>query len=199
MADTKNSSRKNSQRKNFPRIVFIIIVGIVILLAVLYLYAPFKKSAREGERKTIENPLQKVIFENTNAKGEIDTNKVVEEAVIAFNEEYIRYILIALSVHHLHASSFGYGNPLLELQIDDEIWSAEIIDGTVHIQKQAIANEDAIIFMSKKEVVRALLSSNLENFMTESVKSGRTKIEMVADKTELFTKGYLKMYQELTE
>ncbi|MEN9625684.1 MAG: hypothetical protein RL557_12 [archaeon] len=197
MATEKNSSRKNSTRKKFPVLITIAIFIIIIFLVALYFFFPFKKSESGLNKKVIENPLKNIILENTNAKGEVNIDKVVQEATAEFNEVYINYILIALGVKNLHASSFGYGNPKIELRIDDEIWSSEIVDGRLHTKKQATDDEDAIIYMSKKEAVHALLSSNLTDFMTDSVKSGRTRIEMIADNTELFTKGYLKMYQEL--
>ena len=57
---------------------------------------------------------------------------------------------------------------------------------------------DLKIIISKRESVETLLSSDIEQFMKDSVASGNTKIEIVAGNTELFSKGYLKMYKELT-
>ncbi len=187
----------NKKKFSLLKIVLIIIVLVVILI-VIYFYFNFIKSDSDRNVRVIENPLKKIVLENTNEKGEINKDKVVQEAIVDFNEEYINYILIALGVSKLQTSPLGYGNPKIELHIDEEAWSSEVIDGELYTQKQFIDDEDAIIYMSKEEVVEALLSSHLRNFMINSVKGGDTKIEMIADNTELFTKGYLKMYQELT-
>ena len=94
--------------------------------------------------------------------------------------------------------SLIYGNPLVEFNLDDELWSSELIKGGLSTKKQDIDNEDLRVTISKEEAVRALLSPDIEQFMKASVANGRTQIEMVAGYTELFSKGYLKMYKDLT-
>ena len=80
----------------------------------------------------------------------------------------------------------------------EETWSSEIKSGVPNAQQTSIENEDLRITISKEEAVKALLSDNIEQFMKDSFNNGETKIEMVVGKTELFSKGYLKMYKELT-
>jgi len=59
-------------------------------------------------------------------------------------------------------------------------------------------NKDLIIILSKEEAVRALLSQDIKQFLKDSVNNGDTKLEIVAGKVELASKGYLAMYKEIT-
>ena len=52
--------------------------------------------------------------------------------------------------------------------------------------------------MSKEEAVKALLSSNIQEYLKDSVNNGNTQLEQISHKIELASKGYLKMYDTLT-
>ena len=113
-----------------------------------------------------------------------------------FNENYISYILLSLGVNNLHSFP-GFGNPIVELALDNEVWSSEIINGGLITIKALNENKDLRFVLSKEEAVKALLSQNIEQFMKDSVVSGRTRIEMIAVKPELLAKGYLDLYNAL--
>ena len=73
----------------------------------------------------------------------------------------------------------------------------EIINGGLITIKALNENKDLRFVLSKEEAVKALLSQNIEQFMKDSVVSGRTRIEMIAVKPELLAKGYLDLYNAL--
>src|SRR3989338_7651868 len=54
--------------------------------------------------------------------------KIIEQGIKKFNENYISYILLSLGVNNLHSFP-GFGNPIVELALDNEVWSSEIING----------------------------------------------------------------------
>ena len=145
----------------------------------------------------VENPLKGIVLANTNEVGEVDVDEVVQQAVLEFNADYINYLLIALGTGYLHKSPL-FENPLIEFDLEGEIWNSEINGGMPNSQKGGIDNEDLRISISKEEAVTGLLSQDIEQFMKDSVNNGNTQIEMIANKAELFTKGYLSMYKELT-
>jgi len=175
-----------------------VIVGIVVLILVI-LVGMFMFGFFSGGKTEIilTNPLENIVVANTNEVGEVDVAAVLAQGILEFDENYINYILAALGVGNLHKSLL-YGNPLIEFNLDEEAWSSELVKGALNTKKQIIDNEDLRITILKEEAVRALLSQNIEQFMKDSVANGGTQIEMIAGKTELFSKGYLKMYKELT-
>ena len=175
-----------------------VIVGIVVLILVI-LGGMFMFGFFSGGKTEIilTNPLKNIVVENTNEAGEVDVAAVLVQGVLEFDENYINYILAALGVGNLHRSLL-YGNPFIEFNLGNEVWSSELVKGGLNTKKQIIDNEDLRITISKEEAVTALLSQNIEQFMKDSVANGGTQIEMIAGKTELFSKGYLTMYKELT-
>jgi len=178
---------------------FLIIFGIITLIGAI-LSISFLTGFFTKPKNTIvlENPLKDIVMRNTNAQGLVNKEKVVLEAVLEFNENYINYLLVALGVNNLHKSLIGYGNPVVEFQLGEETWSSEINNGNLITDKSPNSEKDLIISTTKEEAVEALLSPEIEQFMKDSVYNGDTQIEMVAGKIELGSKGYLKMYTQLT-
>jgi len=82
-------------------------------------------------------------------------------------------------------------------KIDQETWSAIVSNG-LSVSKQPSPDPDLKIRMSKQEAVKALLSSNIQEYLKDSVNNGNTQLEQVSNKIELASKGYLKMYTALT-
>ena len=175
-------------------IVLAVVIVIGLILGGMFMFGFFSGDKIEI---VLENPLKDIVFANTNAQGQIDKEAVIKQGVLEFDEDYINYILVALGVSYLHKSPL-FENPLIEFVLGDEVWSSEVIGGMPDSEKKEIDNEDLRISISKEEAVRALLSPDIEQFMKDSVADGRTGIEMIAGKVELFSKGYLEMYGELS-
>ncbi len=169
--------------------ISLIVVGILILFFLFFL-AGFLLSNKKVE-VSVANPLGGDIRSNTNQSA------AIEQGITKFNKDYIDYILVALGCGNLHKSPL-FENPFIELDLDGEIWSSEIIKGQPNTKKGAIDKEDLRVSLSKEEAVKFILSEAPEEFIKDSVSSGGTKIEMIAGKLELFSKGYLEMYTELT-
>ncbi|MEK6859762.1 MAG: hypothetical protein AABX54_03015 [Nanoarchaeota archaeon] len=182
--------------KKWLIILLVFLVVLILLLGGIYVVF-FKKNVNKGGGGVIENPMKQIIIKNTDASGKVNAEAVVSEGVKEFNVQYINYILIALGVGNLHKSLIGYGNPVVELDLDNQIWSSEIKDGGLYTGLGANDNKDLKITMSKQEAVKALLSQDMKQFMKDSVANGNTKIEMIAGKPELGSKGYLEMYNNL--
>ncbi len=185
--------------KKFLR-TLIIIFGIFLVLLIVFV-AGFLLRKPTYVEIILENPIIGIVEANTDVNGEVDIPVVIEQAIMEFNEDYINYLLAALGTGYLHKSIIG-GSPFLELIMNDssgnEIWHAEIIEGMPNSALGEIDNEDLRITVSKEEAVKAILSEDVKQFMKDSYNTGNLKIDMVANKAELFSKGYLNMYKELT-
>lgn len=177
----------------------LIILGIMIIIAMILTIVFFTDFFTKPKNTIVlENPLKDIIIRNTDAQGQVNTDAVIQQGIQEFNINYINYLLAALGVNKLHKSLVGYGNPIVEFHLDNEVWSSEIIKGGLNTQKAPAQDLDLKIIISKQEAVLALLSPNIEQFMKDSVYNGNTKIEMIAGKVELGSKGYLAMYTQLT-
>ncbi len=192
--DNKRGLKKGF--KFFIIVVILFIVGAAFYLAYLKIFETKPSSIRTV---ILPNPLNDLILKNTdNSSGEdiVDAEKVVEQGISEFNETYINYLLVALGANKLKYSIIYRENPFIEIKVE-EIWNSEIVKGKPVIKQGNIDNEDIRIILSKEEAVKAMLSPDIKEYMKESVNNGKTKIEQIAGQTELFTKGYLDMYNEM--
>lgn len=197
MSDKKtrlDKKLKQSKLNKIIKIFIVLIILIVIITAVIF----FKSLSKSQKKQIIENPLKEIIQANTNAEGKINKDKIIEQGVKNFNEDYIDYILISSGVNELHKSIIGHENPSIELVINNEIWSAEISDGNLITKKSSIENEDFKVYISKEQIIGAILSENPAKFLKKSFLDGSIKAEIIASKTEIISKGYLGMYQRLS-
>lgn len=187
---------KNKKEGKLKKIILGIIILIVISIFVLLYNNKLGVSEKKEERIVLENPLKKIILKNTNENGNINQERAIQDGVDGFSDEYINYILLSSGVGSLHSSIIG-GNPAIELVIDGEVWSSQIEKGFLLTKKSQIDDEDFRITTSKEEIVKALLSSNPQEYLKNSLNSGNVKAELVAGKAELLSKGYLDMYNKL--
>ena len=194
MVNEKIKVRDKYRRLKRFLMVFLILAVVVIVLVGVYFFGWFSGS---GDKIVLENPLKNIVLANTNAQGQVDYDVVVSEGVMNFNADYINYIMAALGVGKLHKSIAGFGNPVIEMNLDGERWNAELDKG-LKTELGFAEDPDLRISMTKEEAVKALLSPDVKIFMKDSVVSGNTQIEMIAGKVELGSKGYLSMYSELT-
>lgn len=109
--------------------------------------------------------------------------------------EHISYILNEMGAYQLKSYQ---GNPKIEIQVDDEIFSSEIIEGNITTKKGGAEDEDIKITTRKDEVFAIIDSENPKDYIKESVSSGRTSITLASSYTKLFARGYLNLYQEIT-
>lgn len=195
------AENKSLRIEKFIKVILIILICFIFLFIGFvsgYFYNEMMENSCAGSDENIlGNPLNEIISSNT-YDGEVNGTAVVEQGIIDFNEDYLNYILVSFGINKLHKSFLGYGNPIIEINLDGEIWNCEIDRNSLKTNKESINNEDIQIIVSKQEAVEALSSPDISQFMKNSVASGNTKIEMIADKTELLSKGYFDMYDAIS-
>jgi len=186
------------KKRGLKRFLKISGISLIMLILGFTIYYTINNIFHENEKIILENPLKDIVlkYSQQGILNEDNYNKVVDEAVLNFNEDYINYILVGLGINNLHKSP-TFENPLIELVLEDT-WNSEIKKGVPYTEKGEIDNEDIRVVISKQEAVNALLSEDIEEFMKNSVVNGNTRIEMIANKAELYSKGYLTMYNEIT-
>jgi hypothetical protein len=118
-----------------------------------------------------------------------------EEAVLAFNESFVFYLLYEIKAYNLHNPPFSSDVPRIEVDVGEDVFGATVDNGIITVTKGRIAKRDIIITTTKSEAVKMLRD---KNYVVQSFNDKMSSIELVADKTTLFAKGYLAMYNELT-
>ncbi len=175
----------SNEGKSHKHLIFGIIL-IVVFLIIAFLYfalvgvdhsARYKEYSEAGK---LINPVLKLS---------------TEEAVKEFNENFVYYMLYQIEFYNLRSNALTGDKPRILIYADEDIYSAEIYKGEIIVNKNKIENTDVIIHTSKIEGVLMLQDSK---YVVESFNSGKSRIELVADKASLFSKGYLKIYSKLT-
>lgn len=171
------------------RLKFRISLGVFFVLVIVFSLVFFSFSFNEitvpsiGARVTLGNVLTPV------------TGLSDEEAIDKFDESFVYYILRSLNVQNLHNPPFSSNKPKLEFYVDSEVYNAVVDKGKIKVSRGEIEGEDIIIRTTKLEGVKMIRK---RSYIVESFGIGASGFEMVAGKLELASKGYLKLYTELT-
>jgi hypothetical protein len=162
------------------RIALIIsIILIIILIIISFLYVSLFKPNTSTTSQKGTSPLQ----------GLTD-----QQAEAQFNESFILYLLYNIKAYQLHNPPLSSETPKIEIILEDASFNAIIEKENIIVSEGSIENEDIQIITTKKE---AILMIKDANYIKDSFISGKSSINLLADKTTLFTKGYLNIYNEL--
>jgi len=193
--------KERSFKKPIIIILMVLIIAIILFL-IFYLGAIFG-SVQVNPSVNYTNPVIEIMNEYKARNISINQSAIIDQAEEEFDESYIDFVLFAMGAWKLHNPPLSKETPKIEFVMIDsgdveEVFNAEVIEGTINTDKGMISNEDIVIRTTKKEVIGAMLVEDMEDYMEKSVREGRTTIEMIANKVKLGTKGYLQMYQDIT-
>lgn len=161
------------------KLISISVLAIILVAAAIFVYLGFNQTEKNSPKTILKNPVA----------GLSD-----EEAVKLFDEKFVSYLLYAIDADSLHAPPLSSETPKIKFEIENEIFEAEIIEGRIIVKKAGSSGEDILIKTSKTEAVKMLRDVN---YVAKSFQEGKSSIELKANQAELFTKGYLKIYNEL--
>jgi len=141
------------------------------------------------------------IFLTNNKKQEIQINKtlIIQDKNLVLELNHISYVLNELGFYQLHNPPLSNNKPKINLKINDDWYNSYISSGKITTQKGKIENPDLIIYTSSQEILNSIISKNIKEYIKNSVSSGKTNLELKADYSTLFSKGYLSIYQDLTD
>ncbi len=170
--------------KRWPLIVSLVVLVVLLGAAFFYfaLAGPNYSTAyaSQGAAGTLVNPVAKLS---------------TEEAVAKFDESFVFYLLYEIQAYNLHTPPLSTSKPSILVYVDGDMYAAEISKGLIAVRKGNVEHPDIIIRTTKLEGVLMLQD---KAHITQSFQTGVSKIELVASKTTLFAKGYLKLYTSLT-
>tara|TARA_Y100000310_G_scaffold271853_1_gene286541 strand:- start:4164 stop:4724 length:561 start_codon:yes stop_codon:yes gene_type:complete len=119
----------------------------------------------------------------------------VEEAIKVFDESFVYYLLASIEAYNLHPPTLSNDLPKIEFYIGDDIYNAIVDKGNIIVDRGLIDERDVVIRTTTEEAVKMVQDYK---YTQDSFVSGRSAIELKAEKATLFNKGYLKMYEKLT-
>ena len=158
-----------------------LIVGIILVLMLIicaFLYLALSKP--NYPKQVVNNPI----------------TGSTENLVIG--EEHLLYVLSELGAYNLHNPPASGDTPKIEVLVDSDKFNAEVQGGKLSVQKGESSSPDIRISTTRSEVISAISSGNVKEYMKSSVNSKKTNVELVEGYSRLFFKGYLTLYQEMT-
>jgi hypothetical protein len=178
---------------------------IVAVLIVVSLSAGYALNLG-AEKHSLQNPLTgNVVF---SGKSPVEMN-IAEQASGQLNEitldqieitpEFISYLLNEIGAWELHKNPLTFEEPIINFKIGDKTFYSKISD---HIPKtfDGLSDKADIQFNTNKEdIIRATSSQSPKEIFRDSLANGRTEVVTLVGESELFAKGYLKLYEDLKD
>lgn len=119
----------------------------------------------------------------------------LEEAAARFDESFVYYLAVSIGAYNLHNPPLSSNKPKIEIFVGEERYNIVVRKGEIEVGSGGIEGEDILIRTSVEEAVKMMQD---RNYVKESFLAGESSIELVAEKSTLFAKGYLGLYTELT-
>jgi len=165
------------------KLLIVILTIAILIVAFSIVFLVFIE--QKGEKQNIEKPdLTNMTNNNSSA--------------LVLKEEYFDYILNEIGAYNLHNPPLSSEKPIIKFDIEGEFFTSEIAENKITTKKGDFGQEDLLFTITKTEIINAITSDDMKGYFVESVKSGKISIEIKTDKKQLFLKGYLSLYKELT-
>ena len=156
-----------------------ILAGVALVLTYIWLVPSIHPYVIKEQEGTLVNPVLAL------TDG---------QALADFNSDYVFYLLYSAQAYHLHPAAFSQEHPRVLIILDDVMYRAEVLAGTILVSEGAYFDADLSIYSTKQEVIRLLRNPSL---LSESFTSGVSYIETHASHATLFSKGYARLYDQL--
>lgn len=145
-----------------------------------------------------------IIFLNNQGTGNVvssQSNRGIQGGYISqttspVSVSQINQLLYGLDTDELHNPFLSRNTPKIEILIDGFVFNSEVVKNKITTRGGQISDEDLRIIISSEDVLNAL-KSDPKIYLQDSVKKGNTQIVTVASKLELYSKGYLDLYETI--
>ncbi|MEK6927109.1 MAG: hypothetical protein AABX11_01620 [Nanoarchaeota archaeon] len=158
--------------------IWVSIVFVVLLLIGMFFYfALFKPS---GNVVTLQNPAKDLSLKETEQQ---------------FDESFVSYLLYSIKAYNLHNPPLSSNYPKIEILVGESVYYAVVKDSQVMVSKDVLDEVDVRIVTSLSEAAKMV---KYPDSVKQSFEEGVSRIDLIASKTSLFSKGYLSLYTEIT-
>ncbi len=129
----------------------------------------------------------------------IDKEEIAKNPeLVVIEPTHLSYVLAEIGFYQLHNPPLSQNTPRINIKLNDDWYTSEFKAGKIYTKQGSAQNPDLIISTSSSEIIEAIKSGEVKEYMQASVSSGKTQIELKASYSILFSKGYLSLYKELT-
>ncbi len=166
-----------------------ILIGIVlalILSGAIFAFVVLKEISGNSNNDKVEVEWKKL---NTNF---LKINKSI------VGEEQISFLLYKMSADKLKKQPFTGDEPRIEFSVSNVNYCSKVVDGNIFTKLGDCEKPDIKVSIDGKNMIYLLNSNNTKEDIQNFSSEGKIRIEMLASKTTLFSKGYLKLYEEVT-
>lgn len=143
------------------------------------------------------------IFVNANIEeinGLVTSEKpviVYENGTPQINETEITYLIQALGGESLHKPIFTDNYPQIEVSTSQKLFTVYVVDGEIQTYLGKAPDPDLQIRLNRDTLIHIITSNDPKAATKDAISKQLVGITMIADKTELFMKGYLELYDTL--
>lgn len=146
-------------------------------------------------KNSLASSSHEVTMVNTTGNTRVNmSNSTVYDVDI--NEDFISYILNEIGAWKLHKSPFTLKDPVINIKVGDKKFYSTL-GGSIKTYSGFSDKADLIFYIDKNDLIDAIMSKNPKEVFSNSVKSGRSSVELLASEVELFSKGYTDLYDSL--
>ena len=143
------------------------------------------------------NEYDSVIINTTDGPKTILVKKgSINYTTSDIEKELVNYTTVLLKLYNLHNIPFTSIPPKVQVKIDNSQYYLEILDGEIIINEGVVDSPDILIETTSDAIINAV---NNGGSIGDAISSGDVKIDLVANKLVLFAKGYLSLYNELSQ
>lgn len=190
---------------NLPVIILSSLGVLVLILGGSFVYLSmngtdysdiYSQRALSGE---IKNPITELGLNYENITGEFRENETLNSSIQldeSLEKELIKYVAINLKLYNLHKIPFTSITPKIKVNVDNRTYFVEIERGEIFVDAKDEDGEDLRVNTNSEEIKKMLKDVD---YVSESFGSGNTYVELTGNKLELFSKGYLALYNEWSE
>lgn len=188
-ADKLISKAKRPRKIAVFSLLSIVLMFLIILTAYSFAFGNYKLD--------MANPLAGLSIITGNAianPGDSTTQISIDE--IEVTPEFISYLLNEVGAWKLHKNPLTLEKPIINFKIDGESFYSEI-EREIGSKRGLNENADLQFNSNKRDLIEALISENPEAVFRNSLINGKTQVEIFVSQSELFSKGYLALYESL--
>jgi hypothetical protein len=183
----KKAKRPKKLLINFS-MLFLLLISLSLFASSIYL---FKQKAN------LENPLTNFLNKDSSENNLTNLSEINLDE-ITLTPDFLNYLLNEIHAWELRKNPLNLENPMINFEISEQNFTSTI---TRKIETKEGTNPDADIkfVFEKKHIVEAIMTDNTTDYVKEKFRTGEAKIETLTDEKELFAKGYLSLYNRLSE
>ena len=177
---------------------FYISLVTILVLVLLVSLASYLLFFQTGEKQNIQNPLSglNIIFGNEIGNSTNESLQDIHIDDINITPEFLSYLLNEIGAWQLHSNPITFEKPKINFDVEG-IYFNSIVDGGIETFEESSEKADIQFNTNKEDLIKAMLSEEPAELFKASITEGKTEIQKIASDAELFSKGYLKLYDEL--